>query len=128
VEKTKKIVLDTNFIIAALQFKIGLFSELRRVCDFGFEVCVLSASLGELEKLINNGNLLEKKQAALALRFIREKNIKVLTAEGIVDDLLMGLDKQEFVIATQDARLRAKLKAKGYTTIVIRQKKHLIIE
>ena len=119
----KRIVLDTNFIMYCLEFKIDIKRELGRICDFNYEVCILSASLKELEKLIKEGEYFERKQADLAMQFIRKSALKVLPLEGYADELLAGLDKEN-IIATQDFRLRKKLKEKGFKTIVIRQKSH----
>ncbi|MBW2991754.1 hypothetical protein KY345_00870 [Candidatus Woesearchaeota archaeon] len=30
----RKIILDTNFLLIPGQFKIDIFSEIRRICDF----------------------------------------------------------------------------------------------
>jgi len=120
----KQIVLDTNFIMYCLAFKIGIKSELARICDFNYTLCILSASLRELEKLIKEGEYFERKRADLAMQFIRKSALKVLPLDGYADELLEGLDKAQNIIATQDFRLRKKLKAKGFKTIVIRQKSH----
>ena len=56
----KKIILDTNFIVTALKFKIDLFSELRKALDFQYEIFILDKTIDELKKL----------KATLALKII----------------------------------------------------------
>ena len=51
------IVLDTNFLITALKFRIDIFDDIEKICDFDYEIAVLDKSLDELngkpnEKLI----------------------------------------------------------------------------
>ncbi|MFA5887356.1 MAG: PIN domain-containing protein [Candidatus Nanoarchaeia archaeon] len=123
----KYIVLDTNFMISALGFKIDIMGELTRICDFNFKPIVLQATLSELEKLIKDGEYFERKQATLALRFIQSR-MDILPQEGYADEILAALDPDKYIIATQDADLAKKLRLKGFKLIKIRQKKHLIIQ
>lgn len=123
-----KIVLDTNFIVSCLGFKIDIFGELRRVCDFRYELCVMSGTIGELERLINRGKLFERRLAKLALQLIAQKELKQLSSEGAsVDEQILGLDPKSDIIATQDGALRKELKEKGFKLIGIRQKQHLAL-
>src|SRR3989344_4711906 len=97
----KKIILDTNALIYFVKFKIDFMEELRRICDFNFEVYVLNKTIDELEKL--------KKK--LALELIKGKNLKILNiAEGKnVDDILIKMSKLGYIVVTQDKELKEKL-------------------
>lgn len=111
------IVLDTNFLITALKFKIDLFEEIGKICIFDYKLAVLDKTLSELkgkpnEKLING--LLNKKKV----------NIIKTNTKDYVDDILVGLDKN-FIIATQDIGLKRRLEIKKMPIIFIRQKKYL---
>ena len=123
----KYIVLDTNFMISCLGFKIDIMGELTRICDFSYKTAVLRATLSELEKLIKEGEYFERKQATLALRFIQSR-MDILPQEGYADEILAALDPEKYIIATQDADLVKKLRLKGFKLVRIRQKKHLIIQ
>src|SRR3989338_7313752 len=111
------IVLDTNFLITALKFRIDIFDDIEKICDFDYEVAVLDKSLDEL-----NGKPNEKLIRAL----IKDKKVKVIktNTRDYVDDILASL-KGEYIIATQDIGLRKRLK--GKPIILIRQKKSLEI-
>lgn len=124
----KTIVLDTNFIMSCLSFKIDIIRELERVCDFTYKTAVLSATLSELEKLIKEGEYFERKQASLALQIIKKSRMDILRKDGYADDILAALNPNEHVIATQDAGLLKRLKQKGFRTIQIRQKKRFITQ
>lgn len=112
----QKIILDTSFLLTALEFKIDIFSELERICDFQYELCVLDKTLDELKG---------KRLGKIAEDIIKQKKINVIkTSEGRVDELLL---KEEGIIATQDQELKRLLKEKNKRIITIRQKKFLIL-
>jgi uncharacterized protein len=111
----KKIVLDTDFIIKCLEWKINVKEELRKICDFNFEVCILDRTLDELKG---------KKAEQLALEFIKELKIIKTKRDKSVDELVMNL--KDVVVATQDKELKEKLKKGGFQVITIRQRKYLI--
>ena len=46
----KKILLDTNALMAIAEFKIDLFSEISQCCSFHFQLQVPSGVIKELEK------------------------------------------------------------------------------
>ena len=47
----RNIILDTNFLMIPLQFKVDIFSEIERICNFKYELLVPEASVKELENL-----------------------------------------------------------------------------
>ena len=112
------IVLDTNIILNALKYKVDLLEELKRICNFKYEVKILDKTLKELEN---------KPNGKLALAWIDKKNIKLINTKngGYVDDLLLKLDKF-YIIATNDKELKRKLK--NHPIITLRQKKYLMIQ
>lgn len=116
----KKVILDTNALLAVGQFKIDLFRELERICMFKYEVCVLDGSVDELDKIVKEQKGKDREAAKLALKLVSKvKVIKV--KEGIVDDLLVEMDRKGDYILTQDRELKKRLK----NLIFIRQKKYL---
>ena len=112
----KKIILDTNALIYFGKFKIDFIEELKRICDFTFEVYVLNKTIDELIKL----------NEMFALELIKRKNLKILNiAEGKnVDDMLVNMSKLGYIVVTQDKELKEKLQK---PFITIRQKKYLFM-
>ena len=112
------IVLDTNIILYALKYKVDLLEEIKRICNFKYEVKILDKTLDELQG---------KPNGKLALKYIREKNIKLINTKnsGYVDDLLLKLDNN-YIIATNDKELKRRLK--NHPIITLRQKKYLMIK
>ncbi|MBU2589467.1 MAG: hypothetical protein KKA65_01955 [Nanoarchaeota archaeon] len=124
----KNVILDTNFIIYSLSFKIDLEAELNRIADFTYQISILKASIDELERLINESKLFEKRLIKIALKYIEQKSLNIIDKKGHVDDILVEMDPKTNIIATQDKALKKRLKEKGFKIITIRQKKHLRIE
>ena len=120
----KKIIVDTNAWLGIAEFKIDLFSELERMCDFRYTICVLEGTLKELDKVIAEQRLKFRQVAKLAKQLIAVKNVLVLEGSGYVDDVLVKHSKERDLVLTQDIELKKRLQ-RPYLTI--RQKKTIII-
>jgi len=116
-----RVILDTNFLIDCLRFKIDL-SELA-----GNELFVTDSIVFETEK-ITKRRAKESSLANLALEFINGNKLKILESEGNTDDSLIKYSKKGYAIATNDRALKAKLKKAGAKLIYIRQKRYLVEE
>jgi len=128
----KKIIIDTNFIVSAIRFKIDIFSELQRICDFKYAVCIVDGTIDELEKLAETGKPKDKIAARISLELIRNKKINITKTPPKnkrvknVDLLILNLIKKEdFIVATQDKELKKEIRKKGAPIIVLRQKGYL---
>ncbi|MDO8740649.1 MAG: nucleotide-binding protein [Candidatus Woesearchaeota archaeon] len=122
----KAIILDTNFLTIPAEFKVDIFSEIDRICNFNYSLFVLDKSVEELKKMIETQKGKEKAKARLALQLIENKEISIIKTNSgkTVDDLLVDLSEdRNNIIATQDRELRKQLK--GKTTIFLRNKKYL---
>ena len=122
----KKIILDTNFLMIPLQFRVDIFSELERICHFNYRLCVFEQSVDELSNIVEKQKGKSRNAAQFALKLIKLKDIGVLKAEGrYVDAMLLKNADKDTVIATQDRLLKKKLLEKGVSVIILRQKKYL---
>lgn len=110
----KTIILDTNFLVYCVKYRIDFFSEIERICDFQFKLCVLDKSIEELERL-------KPKELNLIKKFIETLEI-LKSKEYLVDDELTRLSEENCIVATQDKELKDRLKNQ---IIVIRKKKYL---
>ncbi len=109
----RKIILDTNFLIYCVKFKIDFFTEIERTCSFSYKLAVLDKTLDELEKV-------KPKELNLVKALIKDLEI-INTKETKVDIALINLSKEN-IIATQDKELKKQLKG---PVLVIRQEKYL---
>ena len=125
----KKIILDTNFLLIPVQFKVDIFSEIDRICLFAYKLYIVDKTINELEKIIGKEKPKDKMAAKIALQLIKRKKVDIIkTSEGKVDDILLDLLGKDSILATQDALLRKKARKRGNQVIVLRSKKHLILD
>jgi len=116
---TRKILLDTNFLVAPFQLNVSIFEELEEMYPY-CQIYTLDDALQEA-KSIESG-----KYGKLVEKLIDVQDIKVLetTGEGSVDDLLVDIS-DEFIVATNDKELKERLKDSGKEVVFIRSKSHL---
>jgi rRNA-processing protein FCF1 len=116
-----KIILDTNFLIDCIRFKIDIKSEFR-----GNELFIVDSIILEIEKIAKRKTK-EASLAKIALDIIND--LKVLKSkQDETDDSLIEYSKEGYVIATQDRDLKSKIKKLGGKVIYIRQKKYVVSE
>jgi len=127
-----KVILDTNFLLIPAQFRVDIFSEIRRVCDFNYELVVVAETIAELKKIIASGRSggRDKKAAKLALQLLRKYGVRVLKNYRKVfkraDDAILDIADKKSLVATQDRELKRALQAKC-GLIILRQKQYLQI-
>ncbi|HLD84120.1 MAG TPA: PIN domain-containing protein [archaeon] len=117
-----KILLDTNFLMAVVQFKADIFAELA-----GNELFTLSSCISELEKL-GNGKKKDAAAARVALELLKNRGVKIIEAYGNTDFGLVQEAKKGYAVATNDAVLIKKLKESCIKVLRLKQKKRILIE
>lgn len=112
--------MDTNFVMIPFQFKVDVITELERLCDFKYKLCVIDRTIDELNKIAKEDKKFRNREAAkMALKMIKANKIKIIkTRNGHADDILAEMDG---IIATQDKELRKRVEK----AIVLRKKKYL---
>jgi len=126
----KKVILDTNFLLIPGQFMVDIFTELARIVNEPFEMCIVDQSMIELNKLAATAKEKDRFAAKLALVLIRQKNLKTLHSFGnkkSVDDIIVTKADANTYVATQDKALRERVKEKGAKIIGLRQQKYLMM-
>jgi len=116
-----KVILDTDFLINCADFSIDYATELKRICDFQFEMAVVDKTLDELD------SFKKKPLAKLAKTMLEKFGVKVISTakDKHVDALILDLVDANTVVCTQDLELRKQLKEKGIKIVVVRQQKYL---
>src|SRR3989338_11577486 len=111
----KRIILDTNFLLIPIQFRVDIFSELSRICDFNYNLCIFEQTISELKNIIEKQSGKSKKAAQFALKLIKLKNISLIKSKQKedVDSLILNNSGKDTVIATQDLNLKRELLNKG---------------
>jgi rRNA-processing protein FCF1 len=124
----KHIILDTNFLLIPAQFKVDIFTEIDKLFQEPYELCIVDSTIDELDKIQGTASGKDKAAAALALQLIEKKQVKHLKTEKHLntDKLIVELAKSpDYVVATQDKDLKRILKENNVQLIVLRQKSHL---
>jgi hypothetical protein len=126
----RKVIIDTNFLLIPYQFKVDIFSEIRRICNVKYDVFVLDKTVGELERIIGKQGGKHREAAKLALGLLKSKGVKVIETreDKVVDDIIVELaNRKEHIVATQDKGLKRRLKTKGIPVITLRQRQYLVL-
>ncbi|MHA2060700.1 MAG: hypothetical protein ACW963_00195 [Candidatus Sifarchaeia archaeon] len=115
------------------EIQINIISELDRLVKREYELIALSGVLTELEGLLSKSKPKKRKKVEFALRFLREQNIKVLNEKLLsnetADEYILRIAKKtKFVVATNDAKLKKKLKDANNSVIYLRQKSYLAVD
>lgn len=119
-----RVLLDTNFLIDAVRFRIDL-RELDELIGKN-DLIILSSVERELIK-ISKKTSRAGTSAKAALKMVDEYNMKILESGEMPDKSMPTLADDKTLVATNDIELRKKLKALGRKTIYLKSKKHLAI-
>ena len=126
-----KIILDTNFLLIPGQFKVDIFSEIDRICNFRYELVVVPETIVELKNIISIGknSNKDKMAAKLALLLLKKYKVRIIKNYRKVfkraDEAILQIVDKNSVVATQDRGLKKRLKDKTSRYIVLRQKQYL---
>jgi rRNA-processing protein FCF1 len=123
IKRGMKIVLDTNFLVTAVRFKLDWFREMDE-----HHLYLIPDVEDELVKL-SKGKGKDAEAARIAL--VRLEHMDVLpqpSGARSTDDALLELAKEGYCVATQDAKLRVRIKKAGGHVAYIRQRKRVVVE
>ncbi len=123
----KTIILDTDFLIHCASSKVDYAEELKRILDFNYKVYIIDKTIDELDNIIETKKGKAKANAKLAKAILKANKIPLIKTkkDKIVDELILRKVTKDCIVATMDADLKRKLKDKGVSIVVIRQKNHL---
>ena len=110
------------------KFKVDIFSEFERICNFNYKLFIFEQSINELKNIIKKNFGKDKISAKFALKLIKLKNISTIKSEQRdVDSLILNNLTKDTIIATQDRDLKKELLKKGSSVVIMRQKKYLVL-
>jgi rRNA-processing protein FCF1 len=113
----KNVILDTDFFLQSIRWKIHLHEEFQRILDASFVLCIFDKTLDELKG---------KKDSNFARVFAQQFQIIPTGKTASVDELILELsEKNPILVATQDKELKEKLKKRKIPVVTIRDKSHL---
>ncbi len=131
----KKVVLDTNFLMIPAIKKVDIFAEIKRIMDEPYKIYIVKESLDELNKIIEEQKGRHREAAKIALALIKAKKPvvletkqkdlkrKLISNEIVVDDIILEIADEDFIVATQDKAFKKKLADKEINYIYLKNKK-----
>jgi|TARA_B100001971_G_C17972385_1_gene423055 rRNA-processing protein FCF1 len=125
----KKVIIDTNFLLIPIKFRVDIFSEIERICEFKYGLYIIDKTIDELDKIVEEQRGKDKEAAKIAKQLVKAKKVKVIKTkkDKYADDLIVEAVKKGDIVATQDKELKRRLKRKGVNSIGLRQKQYLIM-
>jgi len=128
---TLKVILDSNFLFIPAKFRIDVFEDLAKLLNQRFEPVLLSSIYQELKTMAEKGVPSRRRQASLALKLAEKcKKIDVEKhLEETNDDVILRIATLwKSPVATNDRKLRRKLRARAIPVIYLRSKNRLELE
>lgn len=127
-----KILLDTNFLLIPAQFRIDIFQEIDRIITQKYDLIIIPHIINELNEIAKKSKKYES-EARIALELAKKCQIVEIDPpiQGIkeVDEvILQSAINHKWIVATNDAALRKKLRSRQIPTITLRNKAHLTLE
>jgi len=122
-----KILLDSNFLMVPTQFNVDIYSELRGLVGGSVELITIPQVLEELRRKASQTGK-SASQARLALELAERHGVRpVETAQsGSVDSLIAWTAiRLGCPVATNDRRLRSRLRALAVPVVYLRERTHL---
>lgn len=126
-----KIILDSNFLMSQIQFRIDIFQELEKILNQKIHPIIPISVFEEIEKITKSNDRKQSKNAKIMLDIL--KGVEILRVEKkygeTTDELILRLASEiSCLVATNDKKLRLILKKAGIPVVFLRQKSHLQVE
>jgi rRNA-processing protein FCF1 len=116
-EKSNKIMIDTNFFLTIIRYKIHGIEEIKKNIKSKFYT--LSGVIEELDYLSKDKKI--KKEFGIIKQIIKNEKIIVLKSQNNNVDEELIEKSNEYIIATNDKELRKKIREKKGKSIFIRK-------
>lgn len=118
-DPSKRIILDTNFLVAPFQLSVSIFEELDHLYP--------TADIYTLESVIQEAKSIEDgKYKKLVEKLLEKEDIEILedSHNRDVDDALVEASVN-YIIATNDKELKNRLLDRGREVVIIRSENYL---
>jgi rRNA-processing protein FCF1 len=124
------ILLDTNFLMVPIRFGVDISSEIGRIIEASFILVTTKAVVEELKRLMTQVRPGEEKEIKFALTMSSKITVidDILGPGEDVDDQLIRLARNGYVVATTDSELRSRLRQIGFPVVYLRQTRHIAVD
>ncbi len=127
-----KIFLDTNFLLIPAQFRIDIFQEIDRIITQKYDLIIIPQIIDELNEIAKKSKK-HQSEARIALELAKKCQILevppiIQGSEEVDEIILQSAINHKWIVATNDAALRKKLRSHQIPTITLRNKAYLTLE
>jgi len=125
------VLLDSNFLFVPLHQGIDVFEELDRLLEGRVRCVVTRPVVDELERLERDSGPSLRKEARFAISLTERCEVLdegLLPCETVDDSILRAAKEHGYVVATNDAELRRRLRRNGVAVVYVRQGSQLALE
>lgn len=125
------VILDSNFLFIPLKFGVDIFEELHRLLGRNVRCIVTKPIIDELKLLRTDAKPSFIKEVDFALGLVDRCDVMEASldpCETVDDSIVRVASAGPFIVATNDAELRRRLKRVGVSVVFLRQRSHLEIE
>ena len=129
-KESNRVILDTNFLFIPLKFRIDIFDELQRLLG-KCQCVIITPVLIELNQLMDKSKPSLVKDIELISKFMERCELLdvCLNPNETVDDSIIRMAKETgYLVATNDGKLRSRLRKERIPIIYLRQKAFLEME
>lgn len=124
-----KFLVDTNFLLVPVRFKVDIFLEAETAVNDLVEFYVSSRVLDEIRILKERSKGSFVRELKLAERLAENCLVIEDLSKTRVDQSLIDLALDEgMVLGTTDAELRQNARKAGVKVVYLRQKSHLVLD
>ena len=115
-----RVLLDTSFIITAFSCKIDIMTSLNRLLDDAIQLAIIDKTQQELRG---------KPLASLIMQYLEKHHAQIIPTpqDKNVDNLILDNLTPDTIVATQDKKLKERLKKRKTTILTIRQKRYIAL-
>ncbi len=118
-----KVLFDTNFLMAIFERPINVVERVEGLLETKVRPVILRAQLRELERMASSDKRRKAARIARAvLEYVKKGGFEVVEdGEGAVDDVIVKISRREgYVVATNDRRLRRRLREGGVSVVYMK--------
>ena len=130
-EPSAAVILDSNFLFIPLRFGVDIFEEFHRLLGRNVRCLVTTPIIDELRLLRTDAKPSFKKEVDFALSLAERCEVMEISldpGETVDDSIVKIASEGPFIVATNDAELRGRLREAGVSVVFLRQKSHLEME
>ena len=124
-----KLLVDTNFLLIPVRFKVDIFTESQNAVNDVVEFYVSSRVLDEMQILMDRSKGTFVRELKLAEKLAENCTVIKDDSRTRVDQSLIDLATREgMMIGTADSELRKKARKASVKVVYLRQKRYLVLD